>query len=271
MSSEGQAVNTIKKINYIYKETKQMAKTYASTLTRDYLEYLGITEVSEDGTKIMKGEQELKQYYDGHYKLITLYDPSIRKTTPAELRTNSTGQIYFGVHRIVYCWYNRVVPAGMVIDHINSNKVDNRLENLQLFTPKENINKERKTSTREEKCKLDRPRSYYEDKLSKYEALYEEAKANKDADKAHHLRSNIAQTRAKLRYYDSHIEEAQKVIEFKKDCMELSSWKKVFKENNKKLWKECCIIEKIVKEKGIEARPVVQHALEVIHKTFGRD
>jgi hypothetical protein len=159
----------------------------------------------------------------------------------------------------------------MVIDHQNSDKLDNRLENLQLFTPKENINKEREESTKEIPCKLNKPRTYYEDKLAKYEALYEEAKANKDADKAHHLRSNIAQTRARLRYYDNHKKEVNEVTEFKKDLAELKAWKKTFKENgNKKLWHECITIEKMVKEKGIEAWPVVKHALEVAHKFFGR-
>jgi hypothetical protein len=178
--------------------------TYASALTRDYLEYLGITEVSRDGTKVMKGDKELKQNYDGRYKLIALYDPAIRKATPTELRCNSTGQVYFGVHRIVYCWYNRVIPTGMVIDHINSNKLDNRLENLQLLSPKDNINKEREVSTKELKCKLDRPRKYYEDKLAEYEALYEAAKEEHNADLCHKLRANISQTRARLRYWDSH-------------------------------------------------------------------
>jgi hypothetical protein len=244
---------------------------YAQTLTKDYLEYLGITEVSEDGTKIMKGDKEVTQHFDGHYKLITLYDPAIRQACPKELRTTTTGQLHFGVHRIVYCWYNKVIPCGIVIDHKNSNKLDNRLENLQMFTPKENINKERPESTTQLKCKLDKPRSYYEDKLAKYEALYEEAKANHDAKAAHHLRSNIAQTRARLRYYDAHNKEVNEVSEFKKDCMELASWKKVFKENNnKKLWHECCTIEKMVKEKKEEAWPIVKHALEVIHMYFGR-
>lgn len=261
-----------------------MSQTYAKHLTRDYLEYLGITEVSEDGTKIMKGDKELSQHFDGRYLLITLYDPAIRQACPTELRTNRTGQIHFGVHRIVYCWYNRIIPEGMVIDHVNNNKTDNRLKNLQPLTPKANINKERVESIKQTKCKMNKPRSFYENKLKHYEELYEYAKLNKDPVACHKLRSNIAQTRARLRYWDAHKDEYKDYIEdmegaikmkkelteFKKDLMELASWKKFFKDNgNKKLWHECCTIEKLVKVKGVEAEPIVKHALEVCHKHFG--
>jgi hypothetical protein len=51
---------------------------------------------------------------------------------------------------------------------------------------------------------LNKPRSFYEDKLAGYEKAYEEAKLNKDADLAHKLRAYISQTRARLRYWDSH-------------------------------------------------------------------
>jgi hypothetical protein len=244
---------------------------YATHLTRDYLEYLGITEVSKDGTKIMKGDKEITQHYDGRYNLITLYDPAIRQATPIELRTNTTGQIHFGVHRIVYCWYNRIIPNGIVIDHINSNKLDNSIDNLQMLTPKENVNKERPESTKEMPCKLNKPRSFYENKLAEYEKLYETAKANKEADRAHNLRSNIAQTRARLRYYDNHKKEVTEMTEFQKDCLELASWKKNFKlDGNKSMWHECCKVEKVIKEKKEAAAPIVKHALEVLHRTFGR-
>lgn len=257
-----------------------MSQTYAKHLTRDYLEYLGITEVSEDGTKIMKGDKELSQHFDGRYLLITLYDPAIRQACPMEERTNATGQIHFGVHRIVYCWYNRIIPEGMVIDHQNNNKTDNRLQNLKPLTPKQNVTKERPESTKQIKCMMNKPRSFYEEKLKRYEELYESAKLLKDAKKCHHLRTNIAQTRARLRYWDTHKEEYEDFVkgvqvmkemsEFKKSLLELAQWKKVFREHgNKKLWHECCTIEKIVKVKGIEAEPMVQHALEVCHMYFG--
>lgn len=117
-------------------------------------------------------------------------------------------------------------------------------------------------SNQEIKCRLDIPRTWYESKL---QSLEQEPKTDSN-------RAAVYQMKCKLRYYDSHIEEAIKLNEFKKDLMELRAWKKVFKENNgKKLWKECCTIEKMAKEKGIEAQPIVKHALEVAHRYFGRE
>ena len=47
-------------------------------------------------------------------------------------------------HRIVWIAANGVPPEGMVIDHINNNKSDNRLCNLQLLTPEDNSHKAHK-------------------------------------------------------------------------------------------------------------------------------
>lgn len=44
------------------------------------------------------------------------------------------------VHRLVYETFIGSIPEGYVIDHINTIRDDNRLENLRCVTPKENNN-----------------------------------------------------------------------------------------------------------------------------------
>lgn len=46
----------------------------------------------------------------------------------------------FRVHRLVWEAFNGKIPDGMQVNHINEIKADNRLENLNLMTPKENSN-----------------------------------------------------------------------------------------------------------------------------------
>lgn len=191
-----------------------MRREYAKTLTRDYLEYLGVTNVTEDA-RVFSGEKELKPVIPKNgkgYWNIQFYDPAIRQATPPELRTSSTGEFPLGLHRIVYVWYNRIQPHGMVVDHIDECKTNNHLSNLQLTTSRENILKSRVARgldiNRQMKCKLNKPRSFYEDKLSKYTVLYEKAKEEGNATEAHKQRSNVSNARAKLNYYDAHLDEA---------------------------------------------------------------
>lgn len=52
---------------------------------------------------------------------------------------NSIKKKYF-VHRLVYEAFNGQIPEGLQVNHINEIKTDNRLENLNLMTAKENMN-----------------------------------------------------------------------------------------------------------------------------------
>lgn len=49
-------------------------------------------------------------------------------------------QTTFSVHRLVYTSFHGKIPEGMQVNHIDEDKSNNRLENLNLMTPKENTN-----------------------------------------------------------------------------------------------------------------------------------
>lgn len=226
-------------------------------ITKTYLEYLGVTEVTTDG-RVFTKRGELKPYVldkrSGRLA-IKLHDPEKYKALPKEKKVGGMGTVHVYIHHIVFAWFNSEVPYGKEIHHIDGNYLNNSKDNLEALTHGEHRMKH--ASIREEKCRLDIPREHYVKKIKEYEET-------KDY-------SSVSHYRARLKYYDSHIEEAQKQTELKKDLMELRAWKKVFKENNsKKLWHQCSTIEKIVKEKGLEAQLIVKHALDVCHKHFGR-
>lgn len=145
----------------------------------------GITFVSEDGKHILKGPKEISQSTnkDGYVK-INVRDKAEFDATPKEERNKHTACYKLSVHRVVYAWFRGEVPEDMIVDHIDTNKSDNSIENLQLLTQDENMAKySADLKNNLMKCDLTKPRSYYEEKL-------------KEHQKAAKL------LRAQLRYYD---------------------------------------------------------------------
>jgi hypothetical protein len=216
-------------------------------ITKSYLQFLGITDVKEDGTIFTKRGPISPVNKPSGYTVMKF--SGVREDTkPHEIK----------IHQIVYAWHYGEVPYGKVVHHKDRNKANNSIKNLVAMTPEEH-QKEHMNSTRELKCRLDIPRAWYVKKIEEAENL-----------KTRYGASRACILRAKLRYYDAHIEDAQKKAEYKKDCMELAYWKQVFKPVNKRLWKECCTIERAIKTRGQEAWPMIKHALEVIHTHYER-
>lgn len=213
---------------------------YARKLTKEDLIADGITEITKEG-RVFKGEKEVFPHWSpnkstGDYLSIIICerDPEghlIKGKERICKYTKKDGTISehlswtakfrtIGLHRAMWAWHYGEVPEGMVVDHKDnqhSTLHDYRLENLQILTPQQNLEKEKGVSTKQVKCMLNKPRSFYEDKVAKYEALYEEAKANKDAYAAHKQRANLAQARARLRYWDSHKVEYDTYLEQAKE------------------------------------------------------
>ena len=74
------------------------------------------------------------------YQIVGIYD-------------NEGNKKWYQLHRVVYeTFTGETIPEGMQVNHINEIKTDNRFENLNLMTPKENINYgtciERRSATR---------------------------------------------------------------------------------------------------------------------------
>lgn len=74
-------------------------------------------------------------------KTLKLLKPSVKKDKYVHIELNTEGKAsYLLLHRAVYdAWIG--IPKGLVIDHIDNNRENCNLENLQAITKKENINK----------------------------------------------------------------------------------------------------------------------------------
>lgn len=66
---------------------------------------------------------------------------------------NGSTKLQCRVHRVVWISQNGIIPNGYVIDHINNDKLDNRISNLQLLTSTENSHKAQEDGLY--KCGLD--------------------------------------------------------------------------------------------------------------------
>ena len=85
---------------------------------------------SKDGIIInIKTKRIIKMINCNGYLYFNLCDPNLSKPK------------FYYQHRFVYEVFNGPIPKFYDIDHINNNKRDNRIKNLQLLTKKQNNEK----------------------------------------------------------------------------------------------------------------------------------
>lgn len=258
---------------------------YARRLTKQDLIDNGITEITKDG-RVFKYGKEIELYLNtSGYKYLWIYD---RDENGCCIKIPGDRPGYFtykqrtiSLNRAMIAWHYGVIEDGLVADHIDNDKNNYNLENLQAISPKENVNKGKDNwHIKETRCQMTKPRKFYEDKLEKFLAEYDEAKKNGEADKAHHLRGKISQTRSRLRYWDSHKEEYEEYITSKeiknelrdnwkqnvKDRKLLEQYKQMFKESgNKRMWHQMC---KVIKAWDKLESLQKEHIFEVLHRFF---
>lgn len=198
--------------------------TYARKLTKETLIANGYELITEDGTVFKNGKQFIpfQDKKDGYLK-IYIYEldedgnkikvPIIKKDKRCKkpITTYNYKVRTVGLHRAMWAWLYGVVEEGFVIDHRNNKHTsieDYNIDNLQIISQRENSIKNCKASTKELKCRLDKPICYYEDKLAYYEDLYK--KAIKDGNKKEIQKQacNTYIQRAKIRYWLAHKAEA---------------------------------------------------------------
>lgn len=245
-------------------------KTYASRLTKEMLVANGIELITEDGIVIRNGKQVIPTQNKQGYLMLPLYELAedgnkikipitrIRKGYKKPTNTYIYKAMTVGLHRAMWAWFYGVVEEGYVIDH-RSNKhtsiEDYHISNLQILSPRENLTKDREASIVELKTKLDRPLSYYEEKLAYYEDLYQKAKKDGDQEEAHRQRANIFGQRAKIRYWLSHKEEAEALIAKKQAYLKT-------KLDSSVLYHAKAKAIKLLKENVIRRRAEYNNALE---------
>lgn len=107
---------------------------------KDILGYEGLYQVSNmgrvrsldrevadgSGVRIANGKVLKSEMLQNDYLRVGLHKDGKRK--------------WFLVHRLVYAAFNGEIPDGLQVNHIDEDKTNNRLENLNLMTPKQNTN-----------------------------------------------------------------------------------------------------------------------------------
>ena len=91
----------------------------------NYGEVKSLERLDRFGRKVKEKLLKPKKTEDG-YLFVTLSKNGVKKT--------------FYINRLVYSTFVEEIPEGMQVNHIDENKENNKVDNLNLMTSKENIN-----------------------------------------------------------------------------------------------------------------------------------
>lgn len=110
---------------------------YENEIWKDIPEYEGLYQASNLGR--IKSLERIDAL--GHRLKEKILKPSIGNSGYYQvcLCKNSIVKHYM-IHRLVWKAFNGSIPKNMQCNHLNEIKTDNRLENLNLMTSKENVN-----------------------------------------------------------------------------------------------------------------------------------
>lgn len=218
----------------------------AKQITKSYLEYLGVIDVTPDG-KVFTKRGELKPMRTGSSKnnptkqeklKVMLYDSEKYKSVLKEKGTTGSGKVSIKVHQVVYAWFYGEIPYGKEIHHKDGNHLNNSKDNLVALTPTEHVKEHKRMrelkqqeAIVEEKCRLDIPREHYVKKIEEYMTKGDYANAN--------------QYKRRLKYYDNHIEEAAQKQKDIRDLEVLKYLRDTYrKEGHKQKWHMYCSLVK---------------------------
>lgn len=110
---------------------------------KDVVGYEGHYQISSEGRlKSVERKVKHKTLFNGQTKHSKILKLNISKGGYLfyVLQKDKNRQLYL-IHRLVYEAFNGPIPYGMDVDHINSIRADNRINNLQLLTRRDNIRK----------------------------------------------------------------------------------------------------------------------------------